>query len=45
MSRESSTLPITVSIRREVDPARIAEATAWVQTGLNLASTYPGFLG
>lgn len=45
MSRESSTLPITVSIRREVDPARIAEATAWVQTGLNLASKYPGFLG
>ncbi|MEV4776122.1 antibiotic biosynthesis monooxygenase [Microbacterium sp. LTA6] len=48
MSRESRTLPsepITVSIRREVDPARIAEATAWVQTGLNLASKYPGFLG
>ena len=45
MSRESGTLPITVSIRREVDPARIAEATAWVQTGLNLASKYPGFLG
>ena len=37
--------PITVSIRREVDPARIAEATAWVQTGVNLANTYPGFLG
>lgn len=37
--------PITVSIRREVDPARIAEATAWVQTGLNLAAKYPGFLG
>ena len=37
--------PITVSIRREVDPARIPEATAWVQTGVNLANTYPGFLG
>ncbi len=37
--------PITVSIRREVDPARIAEATAWVQTGVNLANKYPGFLG
>jgi antibiotic biosynthesis monooxygenase (ABM) superfamily enzyme len=37
--------PITVSIRREVDPERISEATAWVQTGVNLASTYPGFLG
>ena len=37
--------PITVSIRREVDPERIAEATAWVQTGVNLATKYPGFLG
>ena len=37
--------PITVSIRREVDPERIAEATAWVQTGVNLATEYPGFLG
>ncbi|WP_309103938.1 antibiotic biosynthesis monooxygenase [Microbacterium sp.] len=48
MSRESALLssePITVSIRREVDIARIAEATAWVQTGVNLASKYPGFLG
>ncbi|MFF2271856.1 antibiotic biosynthesis monooxygenase [Agromyces sp. NPDC058136] len=37
--------PITVSIRREVDPAHINEATAWVQTGVNLANKYPGFLG
>ncbi|MBW8762865.1 MAG: antibiotic biosynthesis monooxygenase [Microbacterium sp.] len=40
-----SSEPITVSIRREVDPERIAEATAWVQTGVNLAHRYPGFLG
>lgn len=40
-----ATDPITVSIRREVDPARISEATAWVQTGVNLANKYPGFLG
>jgi len=40
-----STEPITVSIRREVDPARISEATVWVQTGVNLANKYPGFLG
>lgn len=40
-----SSEPITVSIRREVDPARISEATAWVQTGLNLAAKHPGFLG
>ncbi|WP_341954030.1 hypothetical protein [Salinibacterium sp. TMP30] len=26
--------PITVSIERTVDPARIAEATAWMQTGI-----------
>ncbi|BDZ55225.1 antibiotic biosynthesis monooxygenase [Agromyces marinus] len=37
--------PITVSIRREVDPDRIAEATVWAQTGVNLANRYPGFLG
>jgi antibiotic biosynthesis monooxygenase (ABM) superfamily enzyme len=37
--------PITVSIRREVDPDRSAEATVWVQTGVNLANRYPGFLG
>src|SRR5687768_10000980 len=37
--------PITVSIRREVDPERIAEATAWVQTGVDMANKYPGFLG
>lgn len=40
-----SSEPITVSIRREVDPDRIAEATAWVQTGVNLAHRHPGFLG
>ncbi|MFC9918361.1 antibiotic biosynthesis monooxygenase [Agromyces binzhouensis] len=40
-----ATEPITVSIRREVDPDRIAEATVWVQTGVNLANRYPGFLG
>lgn len=40
-----SSVPVTVSIRREVDPARIAEATAWVQAGVNLANKHPGFLG
>ena len=39
------TEPITVSIRREVDPDRVAEATVWAQTGVNLANRYPGFLG
>jgi antibiotic biosynthesis monooxygenase (ABM) superfamily enzyme len=37
--------PITVSIRREVDPDRSAEAAVWAQTGVNLANRYPGFLG
>ncbi|QAV71239.1 antibiotic biosynthesis monooxygenase [Salinibacterium sp. UTAS2018] len=43
MSPENA--PITISIERTVDPARIAEATAWMQTGINLATSYPGFLG
>jgi len=34
-----------VSIRRKVDPARFDEATHWVQTGMDLANEYPGFLG
>ena len=38
-------LPVTVSITRLVDPTNIAEATRWVQEGVNLASSYPGFLG
>lgn len=40
-----STTPITVSIERTVDPAHLAEATAWMQTGINLVSQHPGFLG
>jgi len=40
-----SSEPITVSIRREVDPEHITAATAWVQTGVNLAHQHPGFLG
>ena len=37
--------PITVSIERRVNPERIAEATAWVQSGILMAGTFPGFLG
>ncbi|MFZ4843423.1 MULTISPECIES: antibiotic biosynthesis monooxygenase [Mycetocola] len=36
---------ITVSIERTVDPARLSEATVWIQAGINLANKYPGFLG
>ncbi|RUQ05536.1 antibiotic biosynthesis monooxygenase [Curtobacterium sp. HSID17257] len=37
--------PVTVSITRLVEPDRIPDATAWVQSGVNLANRYPGFLG
>jgi antibiotic biosynthesis monooxygenase (ABM) superfamily enzyme len=38
-------LPVTVSITRLVEPERIPEVTRWVQSGVNLANRYPGFLG
>lgn len=38
-------LPVTVSITRRVDGSRLAEVTHWVQSGVNLANTYDGFLG
>jgi len=37
--------PVTVSITRLVEPDRIPEVTRWVQSGVNLANRYPGFLG
>jgi antibiotic biosynthesis monooxygenase (ABM) superfamily enzyme len=37
--------PVTVSITRSVDPERVSEVTHWVQAGVNLANTWPGFLG
>lgn len=40
-----SSVPVTVSITRTVDPERIGEVTRWVQTGVNMANQYPGFLG
>ena len=36
---------VTVSITRRVDPLRVPEATHWVQEGVNLANSWPGFLG
>lgn len=48
-SRQSSPVtagpPVTVSITRLVEPDRIPEVTSWVQSGVNLANRYPGFLG
>lgn len=37
--------PVTVSITRSVDPERVSEVTHWVQSGVNLANGWPGFLG
>jgi antibiotic biosynthesis monooxygenase (ABM) superfamily enzyme len=42
---DASHEPVTVSIRRRVAPDRFDEATSWVQTGMDLANEYPGFLG
>jgi antibiotic biosynthesis monooxygenase (ABM) superfamily enzyme len=38
-------LPVTVSITRRVDHSRLPEVTRWVQSGVNLANSYEGFLG
>jgi len=37
--------PITVAIERRIDPQRTREATAWMQAGTDLATSFPGFLG
>lgn len=42
---ESEAHPITVAIERHIDPARAAQATAWMQAGTDLAQTFEGFLG
>src|SRR5918998_325579 len=39
------TAPVTVSIHRVVSPDRVPEVTAWVQTGVQLANRWDGFLG
>ncbi|WP_264029475.1 antibiotic biosynthesis monooxygenase [Cellulosimicrobium sp. SH8] len=37
--------PVTVAIERRVLPENVPAVTRWVQTGVNLANRYPGFLG
>lgn len=37
--------PITVAIERQVDPTKQRYALSWVRQGIDLAHTYPGFLG
>ncbi|MDJ0325145.1 antibiotic biosynthesis monooxygenase [Cryobacterium sp. PH31-AA6] len=39
------TSSVTVSVTRRVEPTRIQEATHWAQQGMDLASSFPGFLG
>ena len=36
---------MTVSVTRKVDPSRSEDVTVWIQSGVNLASGWPGFLG
>ncbi|WP_241976198.1 MULTISPECIES: hypothetical protein [Cryobacterium] len=36
---------VTVSVTRRVEPTRIQDATHWAQHGMDLASSFPGFLG
>lgn len=36
---------VTVSVTRRVEPTRIQDATHWAQQGMDLASSFPGFLG
>ena len=42
---ETDAHPITVAIKRRIDPARAVEATSWMQAGTDLATTFDGFLG
>jgi antibiotic biosynthesis monooxygenase (ABM) superfamily enzyme len=37
--------PVTVSIHRVVSPEHVPQVTAWVQSGVQLANRWPGFLG
>lgn len=37
--------PVTVSITRQLDPAKSAEMIAWVRAGATLAGEFEGFLG
>jgi antibiotic biosynthesis monooxygenase (ABM) superfamily enzyme len=42
---DESTLPVTVSITRHVEPAHADQMAAWVHAGSALAERFPGFLG
>jgi uncharacterized protein len=37
--------PITVAIERRIEPDRTVEATAWMQAGTDMATSFDGFLG
>lgn len=44
-THEVQSSSVTVSVTRKIDPLRADEVTAWIQSGVNLASRWPGFLG
>lgn len=44
-ANEGQSSSVTVSVTRKVDPSRVDEVTAWIQSGVSLASRWPGFLG
>lgn len=43
--RAAERSPVTVSITRNVNPLRAADATLWMQSGVSIASRWPGYLG
>ncbi|WP_247046340.1 antibiotic biosynthesis monooxygenase [Arthrobacter rhizosphaerae] len=44
-TKEVQSSSVTVSVTRKVDPSRSEEVTAWIQSGVNIAGRWPGFLG
>lgn len=42
---EGRSSSVTVSVRRKVNPSQTKEVNAWIQSGVNLADGWPGFLG
>ena len=43
--RPHDTLPVTVAVTRQVDPAHAAQMLAWIGAGTTLVEHFPGFLG
>ena len=43
--RPHDTLPVTVAVTRQVDPAHAVQMLAWIGAGTTLVERFPGFLG